>query len=155
MRSLRGYAVVDMNTSSRRKFVIGGLATAAAVGLAGCDGGGSGQMKAPAVSLAPPLTLGEVDRWEKLLGETFVITAEVGKTVAKLTAIQRGTQDPGRPPELGRALPFYVYFETDLRLVPEGGKTYQVSHSSTGAFDLFVGRSPEQDGKGVFHALLN
>ncbi|MEG3181834.1 DUF6916 family protein [Sphingomonas sp. LT1P40] len=143
-----------MNTEapSRRRFVIGGLVAA---GLAGCDGAGSGLVKVAAEKKAPPLTQGEVGRWETLLGQTFTITGESGKAVATLTAIKRGVSDAGRPPELGRDLPFYVFFEMDARMAPVGDKTYQVSHSSTGAFDLFVGLSTEQNGKAVFNALLN
>ncbi len=153
MRYMHAPGEFTMNTkaTSRRKFVIGGLAAA---GLAGCDGAGSGLVKVAAAK-GEPLTKGAADRWDTLLGETFVITGEAGKTLAKLTSIERGVADAGRPAGLERQQPFYVFFETEARLVPLGGKTYQISHNSTGAFDLFVGQSSEIGGKGVFNALLN
>lgn len=148
--------MMKMKGASRREFVIGGLATTAAIGLAGCDGAaGPGQVVTPAATLAPPLTKGEADRWEGLLGDSFVITGESGKIIAKLTAVERIPADPGRPSDLARSVPFFVHFESDARLAPEGGKTYQISHSSTGVFDLFLGHAAERGGKGLFLALLN
>ncbi|HVJ01039.1 MAG TPA: hypothetical protein VM662_02590 [Sphingomonas sp.] len=145
--------------SSRRRFVLGGLASVAATGLAGCGSAGSGSLAAPPaqpVVTAPPvlLTRSEVEEWEKLVGTSFLIMGEAGNAPATLAALERSPADPNRPSDLARHQPFVAYFEMDTRLVPTGGKTYQLSHATRGQFDLFLGQPSEVRGKGVVLAVL-
>ncbi len=147
-----------MTYSSRRTFVVGGLAVAAA-GVSGCSGSGSGTVSTSTAdtqaSAGPLLTKSEVDEWDKLVGTSFLIAGEAGKTLATLATLERSPPDPNRPAELARHQPFFAYFEMDPRLVPAGGKTYQISHPTKGVFDLFLGQPSEVRGKGVVLAVLN
>ncbi|RYD66795.1 MAG: hypothetical protein EOP58_04725 [Sphingomonadales bacterium] len=138
--------------TSRRKFIAGGIATAAAVSLSACDGGAVGGLTA--LAAAPPLSQSEIDDWEKLVGATFVVVGESGKTTATLAALER-SMDLSRPSDLARHQPFYAFFETDLRTAPEGNKTYRITHASRTPFDLFIGKIAEARGKGVFVAVFN
>ncbi|MBO9624559.1 MAG: hypothetical protein J7500_17765 [Sphingomonas sp.] len=145
--------------SSRRSFVLGGLASVAATSLAGCGSAGSGSVAAPPaqpVASAPPvpLTRSEVEDWEKLVGTSFLIMGEAGNAPATLAALERSPADPNRPADLARHQPFIAYFEMDSRLVPTGGKTYQLSHPTRGLFDLFLGQPGTVQGKGVVLAVL-
>lgn len=149
-----------IGNSSRRRFVAGGLVTVAAVGLSGCGaaGSGGGTVSAPSGGTAAasvPLTQTEVSEWEKLVGSSFIIATEVGATLATLAALERVPADLNRPASLARHQPFYAYFEMDPRLTPNGGKTYSLSHTAKGAFDLFLGQPSEIRGKGVVVAVLN
>lgn len=139
--------------TSRRKFIAGGIATAAAVSLSACDGGAVSGLTS-AMAAAPPLSQSEIGDWEKLVGATFVVAGESGKTIATLAALER-SMDLSRPVDLARTQPFYAFFETDLRTAPEGNKTYRLSHSTRTPFDLFIGKISESRGKAVFVAVFN
>jgi hypothetical protein len=147
-----------MTDSSRRRFVVGGLVIVAGAGVAGCGGGGApGSVTAPttgATPAGPSLTASEAGEWDKLVGTSFQITTPTGKVAAVLASLER-IADPTRPASLARQQPFYANFQMDLRQVPTGGATYQLSHATKGSFDLFLGMPAEIQGKGVMSALLN
>ena len=147
-----------MTDSSRRRFVVGGLAVIAGAAVAGCDGAGqSGSVVVPtagATPAGPPLTASEASEWDKLVGTSFQISTPTGKVVATLASLER-IADASRPTALGRQQPFYASFQMDARQAPVGGKTYRISHATKGDFDLFLGMSSEVQGKGVLSALLN
>jgi hypothetical protein len=148
-----------MTESSRRRFMIGGLVAVAGTGVAGCSSGGSesGSVVTPiaaATPTGPVLTAVEVGEWDKLVGNTFLISGESGKVSATLASLEHLPTDPNRPIDLARREPFYAYFQMDKNSVPTGGKTYQLSHATKGVFDLFLGMPSEVQGKGVVMAVL-
>ncbi|WP_431470560.1 DUF6916 family protein [Sphingosinithalassobacter sp. LHW66-3] len=145
---------------SRREFVVGGCATIAAAALTGCDGGSSaGTVVLPSepapVPAGPALIMSEVDSWEALVGTSFTIAGEKGDVVSTLSVVTRADEDANRPADLARHRGFFVFFEMDPARVPEGGKSYRVSHATKGSFDLFLGHPGEVLGKGILHAVLN
>lgn len=144
-------------TTSRRNFVVGGLVGVAGLGVAGCGGSaGSGTVTTPPETpvVAKPLVESEVSEWETLVGSTFLIAGEAGSIPSTLVTLERAAPDLNRPTTLARHQPFFAYFEMDLRLVPEGGKTYRLTSAKRGAFDLFLGKPSEIRGKGVLLAVL-
>jgi hypothetical protein len=145
--------------SSRRTFIAGGVAAIAATSLAGCSAGGAGTMGSSATggtaSQGPLLTTTQADEWDRLVGNAFMIETETGRAQATLAAVQRGDVDINRPASLSRDQSFMAFFEMDSRSVPEGDKTYRVSHAARGAFDLFLGAPGEARGKSVLVAVLN
>lgn len=154
--------VKTVEYTSRRRFVVGGLVSVAGLGVAGCGGGastgtpGSGTVVAPpgGAVAAAPLIQSEVSEWEKLLGSSFVITTGSGKRVATLASLERIGADINRPTTLARHQAFFAYFEMNSDRPPEGGRTYQVSHSTRGTFDLLLGQSSKVGGKDVMVAVL-
>lgn len=144
--------------NSRRRFVIGGLATVAAGGLAGCGGGGAGSVVTPpdtgAAPAAPVLTATEADAWDALVGTAFLIGGEGGKASARLLSVERAPTDPNRP-DLARRAGFTVHFQVEAGPLPLGERTYALSHASRGAFELFLGQPGEVMGKTVLSAVLN
>jgi hypothetical protein len=135
---------------------MGGAASVAVVALAGCrDDGKSASATSTVVVAAPPLLQSEANEWEKLVGGSFLVAGEAGNVAATLSAVQRSGPDFNRPADLARHEGFLAFFEMDPRLVPQGGKVYQVSHPVRGAFELFLSVSSADSGKGVLHAVLN
>jgi len=149
-----------MTYSSRRGFVVGGMVVAAGTGVAGCSGGSdSGSVVTPIAGSTPTptavaLNATEISAWEKLVGSAFLISTDTGRVSAVLASLERIT-DATRPSDLGRHQPFFATFQMDQRQTPAGGKTYEVSHTTTGAFQLFLGMPSEVQGKGVLTAVLN
>ncbi len=150
----------DCQASTRRAFVVGGLASVAAVGLSGCGGGGGGSgsvtsaAPAPAAAL-PPLTMSEVGEWEGLVGNTFRIATNRGEISAVLVALERAGADLNRPSSLARSQPFVAFFEMPLDSAPIGDTVYRVLHSTKGGFDLFLGQVNRSRGRDVMIAILN
>lgn len=148
-----------MTYSSRRSFVVGGVAIAGA-GVAGCSGGGSsgGSVVTPPVSQATPsgpvLTASEMSDWQKLLGSSFVITTDSGKVSAVLASIEQ-IVDASRPSTLNRHLGFFATFQIAAGQTLAGQKTYQLSHATRGNFDLFLGMPGQSNGQALITALLN
>lgn len=148
-----------MTYSSRRSFVVGGVAIAGA-GVTGCSGGGgsgSGSVVTPiaeATPSGPPLTASEISDWQKLVGSPFVISTDTGKVSAVLASLEQ-IIDASRPSSLARHQGFFATFQMALSQVPAGGKTYQLSHATKGNFDLFLGMPSQVQGQGVLTALLN
>ncbi len=155
--------MITDSSTSRRKFVVGGLVTVAAVGVSGCSGGGTvagGTVSAPsggstATTPAVPLTQSEVSVWDGLVGQSFTIAAESGSVLATLASLERVGADINRPAALARQQPFYARFEMDTSLAPAGNKTYTIAHATKGSFDLFVGQPSVVRGKSVIVAALN
>lgn len=151
--------MLDDQQSSRRSFVVGGLATVAGLNVAGCGGGsGSGTVAvtAPPVASLPPLTTREVGDWEGLVGTSFRIAGERGEVSAVLTALERGGADANRPATLARSQPFVAFFEIVAgATVPVGNQAYRVLHATKGSFDLFLGQPAKAGGKDVMLAILN
>lgn len=147
---------------TRRRFVVGGLATVAAVGLSGCGGGGSGIVSIPgnggnnsAAAAGPPLLTAEADAWEAMVGSSFSIAAESGQTMAVLAGIQRMAADANRPAALARHTGFKALFEITNSVLPQGQKVYRMGHATRGGFDLLLGQVSLVQGKNVISAILN
>jgi hypothetical protein len=148
-----------MTYSSRRSFVVGGVAVAASAGVAGCSGGGStaGSVTTPiaeATPSGPALTASEIGDWQKLVGTSFLIATDTGKVSAVLASLEQ-IIDASRPANLARHLGFFATFQMAANQLPMGQKTYQLSHATKGNFDLFLGMPGQSNGQGVITALLN
>jgi hypothetical protein len=137
----------------------GSLAVAATAVVGGCGDGSAGSVviepQPSANDPGPPLIQSEAGHWEKLIGTSFIISNEASRIPATLSTVTRAEPDSKRPADVARREPFYAYFEMDPKLVPQGGKTYQLSHATKGVFDLFLGQPSEIFGKGVMLAVLN
>lgn len=149
-----------MTYSSRRSFV-GGMVIVSGAGVAGCSGG-SGSVVSPTATATttptasgPVLTAAEPSEWDKFVGSAFTITTDSGSKVSATLASLERIADASRPTSLGRHQPFYASFQMTAGQAPAGGKTYQLSHATKGAFELFLGMSSEVQGKSVLTALLN
>ncbi len=135
------------------------MVAVAGASVAGCSGGGSstGSVVSPtadATPSGPPLVASEIGDWQKLVGSAFVISAPSGKVSATLASLDQ-IIDASRPSTLGRHQPFYAVFQMDTQFALAGGQTYQLSHATKGAFDLFLGMPSQIQGKGVISAVLN
>lgn len=152
-------SMFTMTYSSRRRFVVGGMAITASAGLAGCSGGESaGSVITPtatATATGPVLTAADVSDWTKLVGTAFTIATDSGSKVSATLASIDQIVDASRPTTLARQQPFYASFQMAAGSAPTGGKTYTLSHPSKGNFDLFLGMESTVSGKDVLTALLN
>lgn len=146
--------MADSSRSSRRAFVLGGTAAACIAPLAAAQFGHGGEPR----SKGPARTTGgvsEVGEWERLVGASFLIAGEAGKSVATLVAVVRPPVDPKRPAELARFQPFTAWFEMDARSAPVGQLTYPVTRPSRDVIELFLSRGSDKGSKAVVQALFN
>lgn len=146
--------MADSSRSSRRAFVLGGTAAACIAPLAAAQFRHDGEPRSKG-SVRTTGGVSEVGEWERLVGASFVIAGEAGKSVATLAAVMRPPADPRRPAELARFQPFTAWFEMDARSAPVGQLTYKVTRPSREVVELFLSRAGDKGGKAVVQALFN